>query len=82
MNTKYVVGVFVVTTLVSMSDIGINFWNCAGIFGINNVKSVHLALFLNTKASWLMKLHTHIRHDAPCLLPWTVNDHVLLFILG
>ena len=33
------------------------------------------------KATGLMKLHTRIRHNAPCPLQWTVTDLDLLFTL-
>ena len=52
------------------------------VIGALRVKSVHLLLFSNTKASRLMKLHTHICHDAPYPLPSTVTDLYLLFGLG
>ena len=35
--------------------------------------------FSNTSASRLMKLHTHICHDAPCPLPSAITDFYLLF---
>ena len=46
-----------------------------------NVKSVHFYLCFSNKASSLMKLHTHIGHDALCALPLTVTDLGLLFLL-
>ena len=38
-----------------------------------NVKSMHLALLSNSKASRLMKLHTHFHHDAQCPLLSTIT---------
>ena len=49
---------------------------------VNSVKSARLALLLNIKTSRLMKLHSHIHHNAPSPLPSTVTDLDLLFMLG
>ena len=38
--------------------------------------------FSNAKASRVMRLHTHICHDAPCLLPLTIPGTDLLFRLS
>ena len=68
------------------TDLDLHCLQRQGISGFSRtrVKSLHLAPFLKHKqmASRLMKLHTHIHYDAPCLLQSTVTDLDLLFIFG